>query len=114
MEDYKINDVVYTSGGYDRTEVEFFKVIERTEKTLTIQPIGSKVVDGDPLRVYYVIPDETNVRERHYTPKGSYLVVTDSKPFKVYINKNGYAKYEGMHIYVWNNKPIWANTGYAF
>lgn len=103
-EDYKIGDIVYSTSGYNRTDVSFYIVVARTEKTLTIQPIESKVVDGDPMRTYYVIPDESK---------------RDSNQFRVRINKfgtaciKGYSRWDDEYLNVWDGNPVWANTGYA-
>lgn len=116
MDNYKIGDILYGSEGYDRTDVHFYKVLERTAKTLTIQEIEQKVVDGDPLRVYHVVADETKLKERLHTEKG--ICVYDTKPFKVHINKydtaviRGRCSFDTQHLYVWDGKPKWANTGY--
>ena len=121
MIDYKIGDVLYTTGGYNCTIVEFYKVVARTAKTLTVQPIESKVVDGDPMRTYRVVADETKVRTKCYTKsnKGG-IVLSDSEPFKVFINRSGYAVLSerfvtagGNVLYIWDGTPEWANTGFA-
>lgn len=125
MIDYKIGDVLYGKDGYNCTNVYFYKVIDRTAKTLTIQPIESKVVDGDPMRTYYVVADESKVREvEHYshTEKGVFGVcrryVTDSNPFKVRLDKNGTAvvrgdtQFDTQWLDIWDGKPKWANTGF--
>ena len=126
MDNYKIGDVLYGTNGYNCTNVYFYKVIDRTAKTLTIQPIESKVVDGDPLRVYYVVADESKVREiEHYshTEKDSLFgvcrkYVTDSNPFKVRLNKNGTAvirgnsQFDTQYLDIWDGTPHWANTGF--
>lgn len=126
MEDYKIGDVLYGTDGYNRTDVYFYKVIDRTAKTLTIQPIESKVVDGDPMRTYYVVADESKVRNvRHYshTEKDSLFgvnrrYVTDSNPFKVRLDKNGTAvvrgntQFDTQYLHIWDGTPKWANTGF--
>ena len=116
MDDYKIGDIVYGSWGYNSTNVEFYKVVSRTDKTLIIQPIESKVVDGDPMRTYYVVADESKPRERSYRQKGSY--VTDSKPFRVHLNKRGCAvirvdgSFADQYLSIWDGTPKWANTGF--
>lgn len=125
MDNYKIGDIVYGSWGYNSTNVEFYKVVSRTDKTLTIQPIESKVVDGDPMRTYHVVADESKVRNvRHYshTEKGVFGVcrryVTDSNPFKVRLDKNGTAvvrgdtQFDTQYLHIWDGTPKWANTGF--
>ena len=101
MKEYNVGSIVYSQGGYDRTDVNYYKIIKRTSKTLTIQKIGDKVVNGDPMRVYHTIPDET---------------VTNGEPFKVWLDKNGTAairnSYSSEWLYDWDGEPKWCNTGY--
>lgn len=114
--DYNIGDILCGKCGYDRTDVHFYKVLDRTAKTLTIQEIESDVVSGDPMRVYYVVPNETKLKERVYVLNHS--VVSDTKPFKVYLNKNGVAiirdggQFADQWLSVWDGEPKWCNTGY--
>ena len=125
MTEYNIGDILCGSCGYNRTDVYFYKVLDRTAKTLTIQPIENKVVNGDPMRTYFVVADESKVREvRHYshTENGVFGVcrryVTDSNPFKVRLNNNGIAvvrgdtQFDTQWLDIWDGEPVWANTGY--
>lgn len=43
----KEGTILYASWGYDQTNVDFFKVVSRTPKTVTLVEIGSKMVKGD-------------------------------------------------------------------
>lgn len=121
MENYNVGDILYGTCGYNRTDVHFYKVLDKTLKTLTIQEIESEVVDGDPIRTYYVVADETKLKERRYrdrkNPYGEDII--DTKPFKVHINKYGVAvirdgsRFDNKWLYVWDGKPRWANTGFS-
>ena len=103
---YNIGDILYGTCGYNCTDVHFYKVLGRTAKTLTIQEIESVVVDGDPMRTYHVVADETC------------RCVRGTKPFKVYMNRRGTAvvrgcsEFDNQWLNVWDGKPRWANTGY--
>jgi hypothetical protein len=116
MAEYNIGDILCGSCGYNRTDVHFYKVLDRTAKTLTIQEIESEVVSGDPMRTYYVVADESRLKERVYVSK--HVCVSDTKPFKVYLNRNGKAiirggsEFANQWLSVWDGKPQWANTGY--
>lgn len=99
--EYNVGSIIYSQGGYNQTNVNYYKIVKRTEKTLTIQKIGDKVVDGDPLRVYHTIPDES---------------VLDGEPFKVWLNKYGTAairnSYGEERLSDWDGEPKWCNTGF--
>jgi len=36
----KLNDIIYTSGGYEQTNVNFYKVVRRTKASIELMPIG--------------------------------------------------------------------------
>jgi len=41
----KVGDILYSSWGYDQTNIEFFKVVKVSEFSVWIQEIGSKIVE---------------------------------------------------------------------
>ena len=41
----KIGDILYSSWGYDQTNIEFFKVVKVSKFSVWIQEIGKKVVE---------------------------------------------------------------------
>jgi hypothetical protein len=43
---FKVGDIVNTSWGYEQTNVEFYQVIEVKPKTITVQRICSRMVEG--------------------------------------------------------------------
>jgi hypothetical protein len=43
---YKVGDLLYTSWGYDQTNVEFFKIVRVLEKSVEVVAIGGKEVPG--------------------------------------------------------------------
>lgn len=43
----KTGDVLYSSWGYDQTNIEFFKVIRVTACTVTVKALKSRAVSGD-------------------------------------------------------------------
>lgn len=103
MVNYNEGDVLYASGGYNRTDVEFYEITKMSQKRMEITLLESKVVDGDPFRTYYVEPttEKTDKIEKAFINKFGSLCIIGRKAFTPRI----LSKYEG--------KPIWANTGYA-
>ncbi|MEE9158930.1 MAG: hypothetical protein V3U60_11150 [Gammaproteobacteria bacterium] len=58
-----IDSVLYTSWGYDQTNVDFYKVVETKGKTMVkIVPIGSKQVRENGSAVY-VVADPDTIRD---------------------------------------------------
>lgn len=103
IEDYKVGDVLYAKGGYNRTDVEFYEITKMTEKRMEITLLKSKVVSGDPCRTYYVEPttNKTDKVEKAYIKGEKYLCILGrTLPFSIYM------------LYKYEGKPIWANTGY--
>ena len=41
----KVGDILYSSWGYDQTNIEFFKVVRVSEFSVWIQEVGSKIVE---------------------------------------------------------------------
>lgn len=103
MEDYKVGDVLYASGGYNRTDVEFYEITKMTEKRMELALLEQKVVSGDPFRTYYVEPTKvkTSINVKAFINKFGSLMIIGRKAFTPRL----LSKYDG--------KPKWANTGYA-
>jgi hypothetical protein len=40
----KVGDILYSSWGYDQTNIEFFKVVKVSEFSVWIQEVGSKLL----------------------------------------------------------------------
>ena len=98
----KVGDIIYASGGYNRTNVEFYEIIKMTEKRMKIALLENNVVSGDPLRVYYVEPttEKTGVVEKAYLSKWGYWRIM------------GRGEFQPRTLYGYKGEPVWANTGY--
>lgn len=60
-EGYKVGDYLYSTWGYEQTNVDFYKVVGVTAKTLKIVPVKSKTEIADSSLSRYVVPtDEIN------------------------------------------------------
>ena len=60
----KIGDILVAKFGYNCTLVDFYKVINRTPKMVTVQKIGSKIVSHDGYgQAGYVVADEEVVED---------------------------------------------------
>lgn len=98
----KVGSIIYASGGYNRTDVEFYEITKMTEKRMEIALLENNVVSGDPMRVYYVEPtiEKTGVVEKAYLNKCGHWCIMGRGEFQ----PRTLDEYEG--------KPVWANTGY--
>ena len=97
-----VGDILYCTWGCDRTYVEFYQIVKKTPKSFTVQEIKGKVVDGDPLRAFHMIADESNEAigepQTARVLKGKYI---------------GIKTYGGHKLLNhWDGKPIWGSTGY--
>jgi len=60
----QVGEVVTYSWGYDQTNLEFFEIVARTEKTVTLRPIGGNCIEASgpggnrfvPMRTKYLGP----------------------------------------------------------
>ena len=60
----KIGDILVAKFGYNCTLVDFYKVINRTPKMVTVQKIGSKIVSHDGYgQAGYVVPDDSVIED---------------------------------------------------
>ena len=55
----KVGDILYSSWGYDQTNIEFFKVVKVSEFSVWIQEIGKKVVEVTGWAHQNVVPVES-------------------------------------------------------
>ena len=55
---YEVGDVVVGAWGYDQTNIYFYKVMKRTEKTITIQRMTSVQTKLNEFMSAYVVPGE--------------------------------------------------------
>lgn len=60
MSEIKVGDIVYTSWGYDQTNIDFYQVVGQSGKvTFELQGVGQKI-DNSNDYADYVVPDTTN------------------------------------------------------
>ena len=52
--DLVVGDILYSSWGYDQTNVDFYEVLATTEKSVIIREVGQKVVKEDSYAEYVV------------------------------------------------------------
>jgi hypothetical protein len=62
----KVGDILYSSWGYDQTNIDFYEVLKVTKSFVTVIQIKNKVVGSDDGFITKVVPDKGN----HYTCRG--------------------------------------------
>jgi hypothetical protein len=89
--DYKEGDILYSSWGYDQTNIDFYQVVGVKEKSVVLQKVGQNVVKQET-GSDYVVPVENKFIE--------------SKKLTKRVNPDGYVKidsYAGARR--WDGKP---------
>ena len=65
---YQVGDILYSSWGYDQTNTEFYQVIAKTEKTVTLRHIGANHVAGnDGFMCGSITADKDNFKGEPFT-----------------------------------------------
>jgi hypothetical protein len=54
----KVGDILYSSWGYDQTNIEYFKVVKVSEFSVWIQPLKSKALRQVGWAHYEVVPSD--------------------------------------------------------
>lgn len=93
----KPNDILYTSWGYDQTNVEWFRVYEiKGKRYFYIKEIGAKTVKGSEGHMSEsLVPDPERILEGY--PKKAYC----SPKGQMHFSENNYQK----SLYLWDGKP---------
>lgn len=83
---FKVGDILYSSWGYDQTNIDFYRVVKVLDKMVEIVEISSKSVDAS-----------------HVVPGGS---VKDGKRIKKIVQPGGYIRLTSFSsAYKWDGKP---------
>lgn len=92
----KANDILYSAWGYEQTNVNYYKVIKATKKTVLLQGIGSNYSRADDFMCGTATPDPEELRGKPFrrkigrTWRGELCVAIDN--------------YE--NAYPWDGKPV--------
>jgi hypothetical protein len=60
MADVEIGQIVYSSWGYDQTNIDFYKVIRKTAAMVELRAIGQKYLESTSSMSEYVVADADN------------------------------------------------------
>lgn len=104
----KVGDILYSSWGYDQTNIEFFKVVKTSEFSVWIQKVGSQVVEVTGWAHQNVIPtDSSDYEVRNWEGEG-YITKTHSiKRHKIQSWGEGYGVSLNSYAsaWLWDGKP---------
>lgn len=91
----KVGDILYSSWGYDQTNIDYYQVIKVTEKTVTIKPISEVVTESE------MTSDRVAPVKDHFISDKKALVK------RVKPSSDGYAVTIASYAdaYLWDKKP---------
>lgn len=99
MEPLKVGDILYSSWGYDQTNIDFYKVIEITKsgKSAKIQSIGQKVTRNAGFMCEYVIANPAVVSSGKILTKR--IKEYNGKPYLNLTSYSGAFLWDGQEKY---------------
>jgi hypothetical protein len=105
----KVGDILYSSWGYDQTNIEFFKVVKVSEFSVWIQEVGSKIVEITGWAHEKVIPgDSPEYQVRDWDNPGAYITKThpiQRKKIQTYGGGYGVSLNSFSSAWLWDGKP---------
>ena len=105
----KVGDILYSSWGYDQTNIEFFKVVKVSDFSVWIQQLGSKIVEVTGWAHENVVPsDSSTYQVRDWDNPGEYFTKTyPIKRHKIQSYGGGYGvSLNSFSIaQLWDGKP---------
>ncbi len=101
--DFKVGDALYSSWGYDQTNIDFFEVVEILPKSVKVRPISQIMIEGSH-----------GFMCEHVKPAfGKYTGEAETKLVKAYVDASGTAHYNvcnGRHSlskYTYGDKGLY-------
>jgi hypothetical protein len=92
---FDVGDILYSSWGYDQTNIDFYEVVKVTNKSVYLEKIGKSSVENDDPYNIHVVPD-TKSRSGNVKMKRVSSVSDDGKSGWVSLNSySGASKWRG-------------------
>lgn len=107
----QVGDILVSSWGYDQTNIDFYKVVKATEKSVWLQPIKQQTVQQTGWLSENVMPVDEPATDFAWNEKGERVDITlGSARYKIHISNNSgnyYVKLNSYsYAYLWNGKPM--------
>lgn len=98
MNPYQIGDVLVSSWGYDQTNVNYFQVVWKSEKSIRVKEIGSRI-DEDGFMCGHAMPVKNEFVDRKWLripPEGKLCRVSE----------DGWVRIDDViHAHKWDGQP---------
>jgi len=105
----KVGDILYSSWGYDQTNIEFFKVVKVSDFSVWIQEIGKKVVEVTGWAHQNVVPvDSPEYQVRNWDVPNEYITKThpiQRKKIQPSFSGYGVSLNSFSSAFLWDGKP---------
>jgi hypothetical protein len=104
----KVGDILYSSWGYDQTNIEFFKVVKVSDFSVWIQQLGSKIVEITGWAHENVVPtDSSSYETRNWEGEGYVTRTYGVKRHKIQSYGGGYGVSLNSFAIaqLWDGKP---------
>lgn len=104
---FKVGDYVYNSWGYEQTNIEFYKIIALSGKTLTVQEVYIKTVEGSEYS--HGMADEVVASE---------TLIPTAEPFKLRVKVDSQgrcyicARKSHYSFHKWDGRPLYRSWYY--
>jgi len=91
MADVEIGQIVYSSWGYDQTNIDFYKVIRKTAAMVELRAIGQKYLESTSSMSEYVVADaddelfETDYVKREVAVKNNWEIIGEDDGVSEYV-----------------------------
>ena len=69
IENIKAGDILYTSWGYEQTNIDFYKVLDKKGRTIVLQELQKQMTEANSSMSGYVIPRETFTDREPFTTR---------------------------------------------
>ena len=113
----QVGDILVASWGYDQTNIDFYKVVKATEKSVWLQQVNSQIVDNSNVGQDKVVPtDSSEYRVRNWDEEADEWgnvnhYITKTHPVNRYKIHSDYSDgyYVRLNSYsfarLWDGKP---------
>ncbi|HGX1670117.1 hypothetical protein [Listeria seeligeri] len=92
LEEIKVGDIFCTCWGYEQTNVKFWQVVKRTNKSVRLRPIKKQIVKNETNMSRYEVPIPNNFTDSAFSKNEDYSI---TKMIKGSTTKDALPGYNG-------------------